>query len=144
MPGQGPDGRWRCGAAQSPARSPHRLLRTAPQPGPSPARPATPRGRRRGESQQSLAQSGLLPVKVVLRPRKPLGRKEVTESQNNRGGLSWEGPHSPPSPNPCRPHQLRLPRAPSNLALSASRDGAPQLLWAAVPAPHRPLSENLP
>ena len=23
------------------------------------------------------------------------------------------------------PHQLRLPRAPSNLALSASRDGAP-------------------
>jgi len=27
--------------------------------------------------------------------------------------------------------QLRLPRAPSNLALSTSRDGAPQLLWAA-------------
>jgi len=34
------------------------------------------------------------------------------------------------------PHQLRLPRAPSSLALSASRDGAPQLLWAAVPVPH--------
>ena len=40
------------------------------------------------------------------------------------------------------PHQLRLPRAPSNLALSASRDGAPQLLWAAVPAPHCPLGEK--
>ena len=40
------------------------------------------------------------------------------------------------------PHQLRLPRAPSNLALSASRDGAPQLLWAAVPAPHRPLGKG--
>jgi len=37
------------------------------------------------------------------------------------------------------PHQLRLPRAPSNLALSASRDGAPQLLWAAGPAPHHTL-----
>jgi len=38
----------------------------------------------------------------------------------------------------CRvaPHQLRLSRAPSNLALSTSRDGAPQLLWAAVPEPH--------
>jgi len=42
------------------------------------------------------------------------------------------------------PHQLRLPRAPSNLALSASRDGAQQLLWAAVPVPHRPLSEEFP
>jgi len=30
-------------------------------------------------------------------------------------------------------HQFRLPRAPSNLSLSTSRDGAPQLLWAAVP-----------
>jgi len=28
-------------------------------------------------------------------------------------------------------HEARLPRAPSNLALSTSRDGAPQLLWAA-------------
>ena len=26
-------------------------------------------------------------------------------------------------------HQLRLPRAPSDLALNASWDGAPQLLW---------------
>ena len=33
-------------------------------------------------------------------------------------------------PTTCRaaPHQLRLPRAPSGLALSTSRDGAPQLL----------------
>jgi len=42
------------------------------------------------------------------------------------------------------PHQLRLPRAPSNMALSASRDGAPQLLWAAVPAPHHPLGKEFP
>jgi len=43
------------------------------------------------------------------------------------------------------PYQLRLPRAASNLALNASRDGAPQLLWAAVPEPHCPLSgEFLP
>jgi len=40
------------------------------------------------------------------------------------------------------PHQLRLPRAPSNLALSASRDGAPQLLWVPVPVPHCPLSKE--
>jgi len=31
------------------------------------------------------------------------------------------------------PHHFRLPRAPSNVAFSASRDGAPPLLWAAVP-----------
>jgi len=46
-------------------------------------------------------------------------------------------------PTPA-PHQLRLPRAPSNLALSTSRDGVPQLLWAAVPAPHCPLSKKFP
>jgi len=40
------------------------------------------------------------------------------------------------------PHQLRPPRAPSNLALSATRDGASQLLWASVPAPHHPHSEE--
>jgi len=45
----------------------------------------------------------------------------------------------PPAVGRAAPHQLRLPRAPSsNLALSTSRDGAPQLLWAAVPAPHCP------
>ena len=38
--------------------------------------------------------------------------------------------HSP-AVGRAAPHQLRLPRAPSNLPLSASRDGAPQLLWAA-------------
>ena len=48
----------------------------------------------------------------------------------------------PPAMGRAAPHQLRLPRAPSNLALSASRDGAPQLLWAAVPAPHCPLCEK--
>ena len=44
--------------------------------------------------------------------------------------LPWQG---------C-PHQLRLPRAPSNPALSTFRDGAAQLLRAAVPGPHCPLS----
>jgi len=38
--------------------------------------------------------------------------------------------HTAPTPAVGRaaPHQLRLLRAPSNVALSASRDGAPQLL----------------
>jgi len=53
-----------------------------------------------------------------------------------------------PAPTPAMgraaPYPLRLPRAPSNLALSASRDGAPQLLWAAVPAPHHPLGKEFP
>jgi len=39
--------------------------------------------------------------------------------------------HSAPTHGQGCHHQLRLPRAPSNLALSASRDGEPQLLWAA-------------
>jgi len=51
-----------------------------------------------------------------------------------------------PAPTPAveraAPHQLRLPRAPSNLALSASRDGAPQLLWGAVPALQCPLCKE--
>jgi len=41
-------------------------------------------------------------------------------------------------------HQLRLPRAPSNLALSAFRDGTPQFLWAAVPGLHQHLSKEFP
>jgi len=53
-------------------------------------------------------------------------------------------PAPPRAMGRAAPHQLRLPRAPSNLALSASRDGAQQLLWAAVPVPHRPLSEEFP
>jgi len=39
-------------------------------------------------------------------------------------------------------HQLRLPKAPSSLALGTSKDGAPTALWAAVPGPHRLLSEE--
>jgi len=39
-------------------------------------------------------------------------------------------------------HQLSLPRASSNLALSTSRDGALTPLWAAVPVPHHPLGEE--
>jgi len=33
--------------------------------------------------------------------------------------------------------------APSNLALNASRDGAPQPLWAAVQMPHCPLGKDI-
>jgi len=73
-----------------------------------------------------------------------LERLTFTESQN---AVGWKGAQSPPTPTPAMgraaPHQLRLPSAPSNLALSASTgDGAPQLLWAAVPAPHLPLGKN--
>jgi len=46
---------------------------------------------------------------------------QPTESQP----LPWAG---------C-PHQLRLPRASSHLALSTSRDGVPTALWAAVSVP---------
>ena len=48
------------------------------------------------------------------------------ESQNGLGGRDLTD-HPAPTPTMGRaaPHQLRLPRAPSNLALNASRDGAP-------------------
>lgn len=42
-------------------------------------------------------------------------------------GLGWKGPQTCPVPSPCHglivPHWLRLPRAPSKLACSTSRDG---------------------
>jgi len=41
------------------------------------------------------------------------------------------------------PHQLSLLRAPSNLALRTSRNGAPQLLWAAVPVNNFLLKSDL-
>jgi len=40
------------------------------------------------------------------------------------------------------PHEVRLPRAQSNLALSASRDGASSALWQPVPALYHPLSKE--
>ena len=64
----------------------------------------------------------------------------------SQNGLGWKGPQSPPTPPPAvgraAPHQLRLPKAPSNLALNVSRDGAPTSLRAAVPAPHHLLSKE--
>lgn len=39
-------------------------------------------------------------------------------------------------------HQMRLPKAQCDLALSTSRDRHSQLLWAAVLGPHCPLSEE--
>ena len=52
--------------------------------------------------------------------------------------------HRAPTPAMGRAalHQLRLPRAPPSLALSACRNGVSQLLWAAVPVPHQPHSEK--
>ena len=70
------------------------------------------------------------------------------ESHNHR--IVWVGGDfkALPAPTPCHglvvPHQLRLPRAPSNLALSTSRDGSPTALWAAVPGPHHPFSKKFP
>jgi len=63
--------------------------------------------------------------------------------------LVWKRPFEiielqPPAMGRAVTHQLKLLRAPSNPALSASRDGAPQLLWAAVPGPHYPLSKEFP
>jgi len=58
--------------------------------------------------------------------------------------MAWFGKTS--KPPQCHPMPwagltpaAQLPRAPSNLAFGVSRDGAPQLLQAAVPAPHHPL-----
>ena len=54
-----------------------------------------------------------------------------TSLQNHRKIIEWLGLEGTSLHT-----QLRQPRAPSNLALNTSRDGAPWLLWAAVPAPH--------
>ena len=43
------------------------------------------------------------------------------------GGEPKAQPVPPPAMGRAAPHQLRLPRAPSHLASSACRDGAPQL-----------------
>ena len=51
--------------------------------------------------------------------------------QNHRKIIEWLGLEGTSMHT-----QLRQPRAPSNLALNTSRDGAPWLLWAAVPASH--------
>ena len=46
----------------------------------------------------------------------------------------------PPATGRLHP-QIGLPRAPPSPTLSASRDGAPTALWAAVPGPHHPLGK---
>jgi len=60
----------------------------------------------------------------------PSQKGNIIESEN---GLGWKDLKDHPVPTPshgqgCHP-PLRLSRAPSNLALCAFRDGAPQLLW---------------
>jgi len=50
--------------------------------------------------------------------------------------------HKPLSPN--SPHQLRLLRAHPVWPQAFVGMGQPQLLWAAVPGPHHPLSEEYP
>ena len=66
-------------------------------------------------------------------------------SQNHRMAWADRDLNAHPAPTMYRGQGCHPPaqavQAPSNVALSASRDGAPQLLWAAVPAPHRPLSK---
>ena len=75
----------------------------------------------------------------------PAHRDTLDYSLNRRiiEWLGWKGPQNLSSPSSCHglaaPYQLRLPRAPSHLALGTSRDGAPTALWAAVPGPHHPL-----
>ena len=60
-------------------------------------------------------------------------------------GLLISCSSTPSAVSRAAPHQLRLLRTPSNPALSTSRDGVPQLLWAAMPATHHPLwKEFLP
>ena len=49
-----------------------------------------------------------------------------------------------PAMSRAAPHQLRLPRAPSKLALSASRDGTPQLLWQLCQHTTTPLNDSFP
>jgi len=73
----------------------------------------------------------------------------VTENHRIIKWLELEGTlriikFQPPAAGRAASHQLTLPRAPSNLALSTSRDGAPQLIWAALPVPHHPLSKEFP
>ena len=67
----------------------------------------------------------------------------IIESQN---GLVQRDLKAHPVPTPCYGldalHQFSLHRAPSSLPLSTCRDGAPTALWAAVPAPHFPLSKE--
>jgi len=61
--------------------------------------------------------------------------------------LGLEGTSKPPQLQRllwagCPPAQAA--QGPSNPALGTSRDGTPTALWAAVPGPHSPLSEELP
>jgi len=64
--------------------------------------------------------------------------------------MVWAGrdpkanPAQLPAMGRAAPYQLRLPSVPTNLVLNASRDGAPQLLWAAVQVPHHPLGKEFP
>jgi len=54
--------------------------------------------------------------------------QKANKSSEPQNGLGWTDlkAHAAPTPAVGRAalHQLRLPRAPSNLALSTSRDGA--------------------
>jgi len=74
---------------------------------------------------------------------------KLSQTMNHRM-REWFGLGGTLKPMQCQPpavgraatHRIRLPRAASNLALSASRDGAPQLLWEAVPQPCCPLGKE--
>jgi len=62
--------------------------------------------------------------------------------------MAWAGRDIKSHPTPFHglvaPHQLRLPRTSSSLAMGTSRDGVPTSLWAVLPGPHCPLSKQSP
>ena len=68
----------------------------------------------------------------------------LSERSENHKSTEWLGlegtlkstQFQPPVMGRAATQQLRLPRAPCNLALNTPGMGHPQLLWAAVPGPH--------
>ena len=94
-----------------------------------------------------LHQSWFYPFSPLLAECFQIEEHMVGPIKNKHRIIEWHGlegtlkitQFQPPCHGQGCPPPVQLPRAPSNLALSTSRDGAPQLLWAAVPVPHRPL-----
>jgi len=69
----------------------------------------------------------------------------LRESQNHRM-VGLEGPLQPTQPQPLPwagcPPPAEAAQGPTQPGLSTSRDGAPTLLWAAVPGPRHPSSPS--
>jgi len=73
---------------------------------------------------------------------------KIIKAQDHR--LAWVGtdlkehPVLSPAVERDTSPQIRLPRAPSNLAFGTSRDGTSTALWAAVSGTHHSLAEKFP